>query len=306
MTNVESLLFFDIETAARNKELELDSKEFELFAWSVRDRVTGAVPPNNEVQELYKASAALKPEFNRIVCISAGFVKDNVAYTKTFKGDQKEIIKGFYDLVNSSNLVPAGYNIVSFDLPVVRLKALEEGVSININDKYIDSQKKPWNMTDNTLDLMEVVKGTYYHGISLDNACYLAGVTSPKEGDVSGANVSSAYYSGKIDKICEYCERDVVATIELFMKLQDSSYKIDKVVSKSDRSLSVAQGIVSKVSARGEITAETYDEIMAIAEKLNAKERGMFVDILTAALLSKEKQVLDLDETAIMEQIKSL
>src|SRR5690554_3720379 len=180
-TNTESLLFFDIKTAARNKKLDPKSKEFELFAWSLRDKVTGEIPDKKIVQETYANTAALKPEFNRIVCISVGNVKNGVLNIKTFKGDQAYNIKKFYSALGGSGLVPSGYNIINFDMPVIRMKSLEEGIANLLPDKFSDSMQKPWNLTDTFCDLMDVLKGTYYHSISLDNACYLAGVSSPKE-----------------------------------------------------------------------------------------------------------------------------
>ncbi len=301
-TNIENLLFFDIETARRNETLDIDSKEFELFEWSLRDRVTGDVPEASVVIDTYNKQAALKPEFNRVVCVTVGFCKDGIAYLKTFKGSQKEILVGYYNLLKSTNLVPTGYNIINFDVPVLRLKALEEDVTFDIPDKLSDSQKKPWGL-DGYLDLFEIVKGTYYHGISLDNACYLAGVASPKEGSISGPEVSNAFYRGEIAQIIEYCERDIVATMKLFLKLSGSNYEIKEIVVRGEEPKENQKPLLDSIFAKGQIDPEDYDRVMATAKTLDAEEKKKFCDLITAALLNKDKKTLDIDEQEIIDEI---
>ena len=306
-TNVEDLIFFDIETARKNKKLDPKSKEFELFQWSLRDRDTLKLPTKKDTADTYNLKAALKPQFNRIVCITVGFVKKGVIYLKTLKGDQKDIIRDFYDILNSQpKMVPAGYNIIGFDMPVVRLKAFEEGVEINIRESLIDSQKKPWNLTDSFLDVMDVLKGSYFYPMSMDDACYMAGVSSPKEGDIKGAEVSNAFYDGKIDEICEYCERDVEACIKLFLKVQGNGYEIketvirgteEKVKDFSD------EPVIKRIFDKGQIDPEDFDELMSKTKKMKKKERAQTCEILTSALLHKDKKTLDTDEQDVLDQI---
>ena len=47
--DLEKLLFLDIETIRRNKELDINSKEYDLYAWKLRDKETSKLPPSNEV-----------------------------------------------------------------------------------------------------------------------------------------------------------------------------------------------------------------------------------------------------------------
>src|SRR5699024_3477073 len=87
------LLFFDIETASRNKDVKKGTKVFELFSYSLRNKETMEAPETKIVKQKYKPLAALKPEFNRIVCISVGFIRDSKLYYKSFVGEQEDIIK---------------------------------------------------------------------------------------------------------------------------------------------------------------------------------------------------------------------
>ena len=67
--DLEKLLFLDIETTRRNDVLDINSKEYDLYAWKLRDKETSKLPPANEVLEHYKLNGALDPAFNKIVCI---------------------------------------------------------------------------------------------------------------------------------------------------------------------------------------------------------------------------------------------
>lgn len=306
-TNVESLIFFDAEMSSRNKELDINSKEFELFEWFLRDKVTGDVPDANVVQQTYKNTAALKAEFNRVVCISVGFVSNHTLYIKTFKGEQKDVIRRFYNVLRDSpNLMPTGYNIIGFDLPTIRLKAFEEGVDINIPDKFVDSGKKPWTISDAVLDLMDIMKGTFFNNISLDNACHMGGVPSPKEGSISGPKVSEAFWDGRIDEIASYCERDVEATVRLFLKMAGSSYEIKEVVIKEDvEQVTVKTPLITRIFEKGQIDPEDVDELIALSREMGDLDKDRLCTILTGVLLSKEKKTLDTDELLVLEKIKA-
>ena len=118
--DLEKLLFLDIETVRRNKELEINSKEYDLYAWKLRDKETSKLPPSNEVLEHYKLNGALYPEFNKIICITIGFIKGNTLHLKSLTGEQKEIIEQFYGILNSTGFIPCGHNIIQFDLPTIR------------------------------------------------------------------------------------------------------------------------------------------------------------------------------------------
>jgi len=45
----EDLLFLDIETVRRNKVLDINSLEYDTFAWTLRDKDTSELPPSEEV-----------------------------------------------------------------------------------------------------------------------------------------------------------------------------------------------------------------------------------------------------------------
>lgn len=217
--NVEKCLFLDIETASRNKELDLNSKEFELFQKKNRNRDTGDLLPDLDVQKLYKKEAGLRMGYNRIVTISIGYVKNNEMRIKALVGTEEEILREFCKLSNHFEYL-VGFNSNAFDLSMIALNASRYfDITQHLKDAHITSGKKTWNL-DKCLDIMELVKGAHYMNLSFDEACFIFGVTSPKEGLVEGSGVSEEYWTNGVDEIAKYAKRDIVALIQLFFKMR--------------------------------------------------------------------------------------
>ena len=79
--------------------------------------------------------------------------------------------------------------------------------------------KKPWEI--NHIDTMELWKfGDYKSYTSLSLLCHVMQIPTPKD-DISGADVARVYYEEQdLQRIMVYCEKDVVALIQLFLRLQ--------------------------------------------------------------------------------------
>lgn len=282
-TNIENLLFFDIETASKSKVLDVNSDEFGIYQYKFRNRETGDLLPDADVIKHYEKNAALYPPYNQIVCISVGFVKDGTLYYKAITGGQKEIIEEFYTLLNTKNLTPTSYNGNSFDLPTVRMKAYESECDVVLVDKFSDSGQKPWTLSDNLLDIMDLVKGTYYSPLSLAECCFMYGVTTPKD-DISGADVSRVFHSEGVDRIAAYCNKDVIALAELFCAVQGKRGVIKNFVDKTGIKAEKTP-LMNVIANSQEITKEQEKEIIAKAKALSKEERGHFVTLLSAAVL---------------------
>lgn len=93
--DLEKLLFFDVETVRRNKELNINSKEYDLYAWKLRDKETSKLPPSEDVLKHYELNGALDPTFNKIVCITVGFIKGTTLYLKSLTGNKKILLNSF-------------------------------------------------------------------------------------------------------------------------------------------------------------------------------------------------------------------
>jgi DNA polymerase III epsilon subunit-like protein len=132
--------------------------------------------------------------------------------------DEIEILESFAALMNdrkSWEHTLVGHNIKMFDVPFVCKRLSIAGIQI---PEYLNTfGKKPWDLT-HLLDTKEIWKHGGYDSASLRLLCAVFGIPSSKEG-IDGSDVSRVFYEGGLDQIKLYCERDVVATSKVLMKL---------------------------------------------------------------------------------------
>ena len=287
-TTPESLLFWDIETVRRQDVLDINSDEFALYQYKFRNRDTGELMPNEEVVKHYEKNAALYPAYNKIVCISVGFIKGDTLYYKAITGEQKDIITEFYTLYNSNKLVSTTYNGLRFDTPTVRIKAFESGVEILAKDDISDAGVKPWTLEENNLDLMDLIKGSYYNPLSFAECCFLFGVKTPK-GDISGADVSRVYWEeGEkgLQRIAKYCNEDVRALAELFCSITGRKGFIKNFVDKTG-SVVEKPKLIDTIALSKSISKDQEKALVAEAKTLSKEEKANLVLLLEAALLEE-------------------
>jgi predicted PolB exonuclease-like 3'-5' exonuclease len=86
--------------------------------------------------------------------------------------------------------------------------------------------KKPWEVPH--LDTLELWKfGDYKHFTSLKLLTKVLGVPSPKD-DIDGSEVARVFYEEKdIDRIITYCEKDVIAVAQIFLRLRSEELLIE-------------------------------------------------------------------------------
>lgn len=287
-TTPESLLFWDIETVRRQKELDVNSDEFALYQYKFRNKDTGELMPDAEVVKHYEKNAALYPAYNKIVCISVGFIKGDTLYYKAITGDQKDIITEFYTLYNSNKLVSTTYNGLRFDTPTVRIKAFESEVEVLAKDEISDAGVKPWDLEANNLDIMDLIKGSYYNPLSFAECCFLFGVRTPK-GDISGADVSRVYWDeGEegLRRIAKYCNEDVRALAELFCSITGRKGFIKNFVDKTG-SVVEKPKLIDTIALSKSISKDQEKALIAEAKTLSKEERAKLVLLLEAALLEE-------------------
>jgi 3'-5' exonuclease len=216
--NEEKVLFFDLEVVRKNKELNINSKEFELFQKKTRNKETDKLLPDNEVVEQYNKRAALKMCYTKIVSIGVGFIKEGEVHIKALEGDEENLLKQFCTIANSFDYV-CGANILAYDLPMVVANGMKYfDVPVNLVDRFITSGKKPWELKF-VIDLMDVFRGTHYANTSVDEMCYHFDLPSPKT-DLDGSMVSEEYWINGLDKINKYVKQDVFASVNIFKKMR--------------------------------------------------------------------------------------
>ena len=117
-----------------------------------------------------------------------------------------------------------GHNVKEFDFPFIARRMLIHG--IKIPDKLNLMGKKPWEVPH--LDTLELWKfGDYKHFTSLKLLTKVLGVPSPKD-DIDGSEVAKVFYKDKdIDRIATYCEKDVIAVAQVFLRFRREELLID-------------------------------------------------------------------------------
>jgi len=219
--NLENILFLDIETVPETESFdELDDEKKALWDQKSKYQRKDEFTP----EEFYER-AGIWAEFGRIICISVGYFnfKGDIRTfrTTTFHGDEVKLLKEFKNLLNShfssaKNLL-CGHNAKEFDFPYIARRMIIN--SIELPYKLNLFGKKPWEIPH--LDTMELWKfGDYKHFTSLKLLANILGIDSPKE-DIDGSMVRQVYYEEKnLDRIITYCELDVVATAQVFLRLR--------------------------------------------------------------------------------------
>ena len=230
ITDLKDMLFIDIETCSAAEDLKgfidiigpngeehWNRKVQHIQKDSINDAKTNA--------ELYPLNAALYPEFGKVLVISIGQITypdgvTPVSKVKSFYGDNEaEILKDFMGtMIKIFSIKPnvkiIGHNIKGFDIPYLIKRSIINGVSIP--DKLHLQKVKPWENC--LLDTYDIWKFGGWNGASLSLICDLLDIPSPKEAMKAG-DVSAAYWAGKLEEIKEYCEGDVVATMNVMLKL---------------------------------------------------------------------------------------
>ncbi len=183
--------------------------------------------------ELYDNRSGIYAEWGKIVTVSVGFFAATDAGTmefrvKSFSGDDEQaLLLEFFDLLNTHYDKKfhrlCGHNIKEFDVPYICRRAIVHGLTL---PSILDiSGKKPWEV--NHLDTMDMWKfGDRKTFVSLDLLCRLMGVETPKD-DISGEQVARVYRDEQdLPRITAYCEKDVVATAKLLMKLSQHEQEV--------------------------------------------------------------------------------
>ena len=228
--NYSKILFFDIETVPQT----FDYNELDERGQGLWDKKTRFIQEREDLtaEEVYD-KAGIYAEFGRVVCISLGFVLQKEGETQIriksiANEDEIALLQEFLDLLNSYYDSPdflfCAHNGKEFDIPFLCRRILINNLKIPYMLNV--SGKKPWEIKH--LDTMELWKfGDFKNYTSLDLLTYIFKIPTPKD-DMDGSQVAKVFYQDKdLDRIIHYCEKDVVATIQLFRKYQGDSL-IDK------------------------------------------------------------------------------
>jgi len=227
--DLQKIMFLDIETVPQTADFSELNPELahlweEKFAM-IHKRMPEKYAEETTAAEAFNSSAGIYSEFGKIVCISVGYLhfleKEMHFRTKSFFGDDEvQILSAFSDLITkfctTDEHTICGHNIKEFDIPYICRRMLINGLKLpailNI------SGKKSWEIK--FIDTLELWKfGDYKNYTSLKLLTAVFGIPTPKD-DIDGSQVASVYYQEKnIERIALYCQKDVVATAQVYLRM---------------------------------------------------------------------------------------
>lgn len=225
---LDNILFLDIETVPEAENFsQIDDEMKQLWEQKTQYQRKDDFTP----EEFYER-AGIWAEFGKIVCISVGYfiIKGDIRNFRvtSFFGDEKKILLDFNNLLanhfDGSQNILCGHNAKEFDFPFMARRMIINQVSIP--NKLNLFGKKPWEIQH--LDTLELWKfGDYKHYTSLKLLTKILGIPSPK-GDIDGSEVAKVYYVDKdIDRIVTYCEKDVIAVAQVFLRFRKEDLLIE-------------------------------------------------------------------------------
>ena len=208
------IIGYDIETAPQDEDTLSQAQK----NW-LETRMRPALEKNKGIEseeELRRKIMGTTAFLGKIVCISVGevFHGDKIK-TASFTGTEKELLEKFWDYIaGSDQKLFVSFNGLKFDVSFISLRSFHHGVRAT-NGSFLNTikfRKYPH------FDIMAWMSDWGWPAPTLDVACNLAGIKSSKEGAIKAKDVTQAFLDGRIEEIAAYCEDDVRATLELYLK----------------------------------------------------------------------------------------
>jgi predicted PolB exonuclease-like 3'-5' exonuclease len=129
---------------------------------------------------------------------------------------EKALIASFVDRIAELSPQLVTFNGSSFDLPVLRYRAMVHGVSAPglAGRPYFN------RYTEDAIDLCDVLSSFISQGkATLHELCRVMGLPGKPDG-MTGAEVEKYYRDGHIREIAEYCESDIVNTYRVWLRYE--------------------------------------------------------------------------------------
>ncbi|MBL7803570.1 MAG: 3'-5' exonuclease [Saprospiraceae bacterium] len=224
-----NILFLDIETVPSVREFDELSEEMQEL-WAIKSKsllrnYEGELE-FDQLAELFGSRAGIYAEFGKIVCVSVGFLTRSpdggtpLLRLKSFAShSEAHLLEDFSELLSKRpNFALCGHNIKEFDIPYLCRRMMINQLPL---PAMLDiAGKKPWEVK-HLLDTMEMWKfGDSKSFTSLRLLAAVFDLPSPKD-DIAGGDVASVYWDDRdLDRIATYCEKDVLATVQLFLRMK--------------------------------------------------------------------------------------
>jgi predicted PolB exonuclease-like 3'-5' exonuclease len=162
--------------------------------------------------------------YHSIICIGALVVHqedgrwtvDALGAPHVGERSEKALISSFVDRIAELSPQLVTFNGASFDLPVLRYRAMVHGIAA----PGLASRPYFNRYTEDAIDLCDVPSSFSSQGkATLHELCRVMGLPGKLDG-ISGAEVEKYYRDGHIREIAEYCESDVVNTYRVWLRYE--------------------------------------------------------------------------------------
>lgn len=220
-----NILFLDIETASSTESFaELDPRL--QPEWIRKERLIrreSVLEPG----ELFFERAGIHAEFGKVICVGVGYFQVKKKEKKlNFRSkifaqeEEKETLLELKALLEKKKWILCAHNGKEFDFPYLCRRMLIQGIALP--EPLQLAGKKPWEIRH--LDTMELWRfGDYKYYTRLELLAAAFGIPSSKEG-IDGSEVNPTYYQEKnIEKIKNYCLRDVEVTARIYLAMNPQS-----------------------------------------------------------------------------------
>ncbi len=190
-------------------------------------------------EELFEKKAGIYAEFGQIVAISMGYFHQEAMLqfrTRTlYDSNESALLEAFVSALerfDQLELRLCAHNGSEFDFPYLSRRMIVN--ELKLPWPLDIAGKKPWEIQH--LDTLNLWKfGDRKNFTSLALLCELLGIPTSKQ-DMDGSMVSEVYYREPdgLERIAKYCRGDVVATAQLFLKLNGLALLADEQITHTD------------------------------------------------------------------------
>jgi predicted PolB exonuclease-like 3'-5' exonuclease len=162
--------------------------------------------------------------YHSIVCIGAlvahreqgAWAVDALGAPHVGERTEKQLISAFADKIAELSPQLITFNGNSFDLPVLRYRAMINGVPA----PGLSARPYFARYTEDALDLCDVLASYSAQGkASLHELCKVMGFSGKPDG-IDGSEVHRYFREGRIKEIADYCETDVVNTYRVWLRYE--------------------------------------------------------------------------------------
>ena len=247
MTNY---VVFDLETVP---DLSIARRILNLNADVPDEKVRGAIGEKYARPDQDPQQAFVKPPLHRIVCIGAVYAERDdegpfgvrsIGARHVGEKDEAQLIGDFVANLPRDDAgrgpVLVSFNGGSFDLPVLRYRALAHGIPVP--GLFRGGSRDYWyRFSWDHIDLCDMLSGFGASSRpSLNEMAALLGVPSKLDG-MEGSQVQAFVQAGRLDDVASYCLSDVITTFRLLLRFALVRGELDqRHHSQSEESLDLA------------------------------------------------------------------